>query len=47
MRQAPAVSCSSTMRYLPARAAGMEATLEVGAVFLNGTWPEIHDDVPM
>ena len=47
VRQAPAVSCSSTMMYLPARAAGMEATLLVGAVFLNGTWAEIHDEVPM
>ena len=47
VRHAPAVSCSSAMMYLPARAAGMEATLLVGAVFLKGTWAEIHDEVPM
>ena len=47
VRQAPAVSCSSAMTYRPASAAGIEATFEVGAVFLKGTWPEIHDDVPM
>ena len=47
VRQAPAVSCSSTMRYLPARAAGIEATLLVGAVFLKGTWQLIQLEVPM
>ena len=29
------------------RAAGMDATLLERVVFLNGTWPEIHDEVPI
>ena len=47
VRQAPAVSCSSAIRYRPASPAGMDATFDVGAVFLNGTCPEIHEEVPM